>query len=264
MTAVPERLVPGTLNWTLYQYEHFQRYEFFAPRVRGLRVLDAACGMGYGSRILADAGAELVVGTDIAPEAVAYASQHFARPNTRFVTGDAERLSLPDHSFDLAISFETIEHVPHPNAFLHEVHRVLKPGGTFVCSTPNRDFCPSGDIQRVPNPYHLSEMSFDEFRAAFSTYFTIEETYHQSHSSAFDRHIELLREFDRMLKPLRFSKALALENVARRALGREQLTVARPLARELSRAVPGDFVIEPIAAASDAHLTFMFVGRAKG
>jgi ubiquinone/menaquinone biosynthesis C-methylase UbiE len=259
---VPERLVPGTLDWTMYQYEHRQRYEFFAPRCRGQVVLDAACGMGYGTRILAEAGAELVIGVDISPEAVAYAEQHFRHPSVQFTTGDVERLSLPDHMFNIVVSFETIEHVPHPDLLLKEIHRVLKPGGTFVCSTPNTDFQPySGD--KKPNPYHVSEMNFDELAAIFKEYFDVEETYYQSHSDAYDRHIQLLREIDRALKPIRFSKSLALENMVRRILGRDGLQIATPLASDLGRAVAGDYVIEPLQEPNSRHLTFILVGRAK-
>ena len=62
---VPERLVPGTLAWDLYEVEHRQRYEFFSPQCRGLKVLDAACGVGYGTQILREQGAVFVAGIDL-------------------------------------------------------------------------------------------------------------------------------------------------------------------------------------------------------
>ena len=82
---IPERLVPGTQEWEQFHCEHEQRYQFFADRYADLDVLDAACGIGYGSAIIARAGAKSVTGIDIAPEAVSYAQEHYARSNTEFV-----------------------------------------------------------------------------------------------------------------------------------------------------------------------------------
>src|SRR5688500_9772863 len=84
-TSIPERIVPGTLPWEIYEYEHKQRYSYFASRCRNLAVLDAACGVGYGSAMLAKAGAQSVVGADISKEAVDYARCHFAQPSVRFI-----------------------------------------------------------------------------------------------------------------------------------------------------------------------------------
>src|SRR5258708_30443469 len=68
---VPERLVPGTLAWDLYQVEHKQRYEWALDYCQGKRVLDVACGTAYGSTILAQSGAAHVVGVDMSAEAIA-------------------------------------------------------------------------------------------------------------------------------------------------------------------------------------------------
>jgi ubiquinone/menaquinone biosynthesis C-methylase UbiE len=251
-------LVPGTLDWEIFAYEHRQRYEFFADQAAGRVVLDAACGVGYGTSILAERGAHTVVGVDLSKDAIDYAERHFAAPNASFSTGDVLRMSLDDDSFDLAVSFETIEHVAEPVTFIREVHRVLKPGGLFVCSTPNRDWQGRSD-----NPFHLSELSFAEFLEVFGTCFEIQEQYYQSHSAAYLRHIELLKELGRIEKPVRFSKLLNLENRLRKRLGLEHWSVNTPLSPALGRAVPGDFVIEPLHAPSETHLTFILVGRAK-
>lgn len=256
-SAVPERIVPGTLDWDVFYYEHQQRYDFAGLRVKDLRVLDAACGVGYGSAILADAGAQSVTGVDVSEEAIAYARTHFGGPRTSYVTGDVKAMPFEANSFDLAVSFETLEHVPHPAVFLAEVARVLKPGGVFVCSTPNRDW-----EGRSDNPFHLSEMSLSEFEKAFKDRFTLEERYFQSHSPAYLRHMDMVRELGRLEKPLRFSWSLRLENWIRGRIRKEQWEMDRPPTPELARAVPGDFVIEPLVHVTKTQLTYIFVGRA--
>jgi SAM-dependent methyltransferase len=257
--VIPERLLPGTAEWEQYHCEHEQRYEFFAGRCAGKDVLDAACGVGYGSMILARAGARSVTGIDVAPEAVDYAREHYSRPGVEFRQASAENLGELGRAFDVAISFETIEHLPQPGKFLSEAHDVLRPGGLFVCSTPNRDFAGKGD--KHVNPYHLSEMSFDEFSAAFQEHFQLEERCHQSHSEAYRRHLELVGELGRFAKAVRFSKFLAFENWFRELLRKEQWQPSAPAAG-LTRAVPGDYVIEKLEHPLVSHLTYILVGRA--
>lgn len=256
---IPERLVPGTLPWDIYEYEHKQRYSFFAPRCRGLDVLDAACGVGYGTALIAKGGARSVVGADISNEAIDYASKHFAQPNTHFIQTDVERLSLPSKVFDAVISFETIEHLKRPSVFLEQVCSVLRPNGLFICSTPNRDFFGRGSVQ---NPHHLNEMSFDEFSGLFSEYFEIEERYHQSHSEAYRRHIQLITELGLLTKPIRFSLLLRLENMFRHFTHRQMWNLS-PLSAELSRAVSGDYLLEALEYPLATHLTFILVGRSR-
>jgi 2-polyprenyl-3-methyl-5-hydroxy-6-metoxy-1,4-benzoquinol methylase len=257
---IPERLVPGTQDWEQYHYEHEQRYQFFAGRYTGMDVLDAACGIGYGSAIIASAGAKSVTGIDVAPEAISYAQKHYARSNVGFIQTSAEKLRELDKTFDLVVSFETIEHLKDPAAFLREVRGVLRPGGRFICSTPNRDF--GGKPTNHVNPHHLSEMSLDEFVAAFQEHFRLDEKYHQSHSDSYRRHMELVSEFGRYAKAIRFSKFLAVENRLRKWFGKDQWLPPTPTA-ELSRAGPGDYVIEALEHSLDKHLTFILVGHAE-
>ncbi len=226
----------------------------------GLDVLDAACGVGYGSALIARAGAKSVLGIDIDPRTIAYAGEHFARPRVGFTEVAAEQLTQLGRTFDVVVSFETIEHLHEPARFLAEVRRVLRPGGLFICSTPNRDF--AGKEEKNANPYHLSEMSFAELIEAFSLHFDIEEQYHQSHSEGYRRHLQLVEEVNRLSQRVRHSKLLGLENWLRRLLGKQPWPLD-PLADDLSRVVPGDYVIEPLENAQPSHLVFILVGRKK-
>src|SRR5512146_3443739 len=91
-------------------YEHWHRYAFAREFARGKRVLDAACGEGYGSALLAGTAAR-VLGVDIADDAIAHARARYMRANLRFERGACTALDVPAASFDLAVSFETVEHV---------------------------------------------------------------------------------------------------------------------------------------------------------
>jgi SAM-dependent methyltransferase len=255
---IPERLMPGTTEWEVFEAEHRQRYEFFAARCRGLRVLDAACGVGYGSQLLAEQGAASVTGVDISPEAIECARAQFAHPRVELLSGDVRDLAGFGRQFDAAVSFETIEHLPDPEALLREVHKVLVPGGFFVCSTPNRDYHRKGHT----NPYHLCEWSYEKFHDAFEQRFEIDGRYHQSPSPVYLRHLELLSEVGGIQKQLRFSVAFRLEEALRNMLGKQPLNGHR-LPESLWRIVPGDYAIEPISQPSRLHAAYILAGRAR-
>lgn len=255
--TAPERLVPGTIEWELYEVEHRQRYEWAAKHCAGLRVLDVACGVGYGSEILRQAGAMKVVGVDLALEAI---SPNGHQRLALYANADACRLPFADGSFDVVVSFETIEHVAKPERLLQEIVRVLKPGGVGICSSPNRDFQPFAG-EKVDNPFHLSEMSFAEFDQLFTKYFSVTERLSQTHSQAYIRHLQLLRELDARLKPIRYSRLLRMEKKFRQWLGRDSLNGLEALPAQLSRAVRGDYAIEPLDTVSSRLLTFLFVGK---
>ena len=129
-------------------------------------VIDAACGDGYGSEMIAER-CKRVVGVDLDAETIREAQTRSAGvENLRFEHGDACRLSEPDQSFSVFVSLETIEHIPDVDAFCREVKRVLKPGGRLICSTPQNLF------GRIPiNPWHLREYSAQEFREILQRHF---------------------------------------------------------------------------------------------
>jgi SAM-dependent methyltransferase len=156
-----ERVIPGEVDIDLWN-EHIARYAFAAQFAARKRVLDAACGAGYGSAALAET-ARSVTGIDISADAIAWACTHYARANLQFTRASASALPLPDASIDLAVSFETIEHLPDWPAFLAEIRRVLAPAGRFVVSTPNLACYTESRGVTGPNPFHFHEFEFEEF-----------------------------------------------------------------------------------------------------
>ena len=130
-----ERMIPESAGAGTF-WEHIYRYAFACRHVEGKRVLDIACGEGYGSSALQKAGAANVIGVDISESTCAHAREKY-RLDAR--QGRAELIPLHDNCVEVVVSFETIEHVPDPGAFLDECVRVLKPGGIIIISTPNKD-----------------------------------------------------------------------------------------------------------------------------
>ena len=158
--------------------EHRGRYRFAAHLVRpGARVLDVACGAGFGLEMLRAAGA-YPLGVDLQPAALAEARR--AAPGAALIRGDGMRLPLPDQTVDLVVSFETIEHVSDAAALLAELRRVLRPGGCLVLSTPNRDLRGHTD-----NPFHVREFTGPELRDLLLSCFGEVELYGQRVSSAY-------------------------------------------------------------------------------
>lgn len=147
-------------------WEHIHRYRFACQFCQGKRVLDIACGEGYGSAALVASGAASVIGVDISPETVAHAK---AKYGINAIVGSAEAIPIETGSVDLVVSFETIEHVPKPAKFVEEARRVLAPGGTLIISTPNVEVYGSGNEK---NPFHCSEMSKEEFLALLNPKFS--------------------------------------------------------------------------------------------
>lgn len=143
--------------------DHINRYAFAKDQLMPLQpsaVLDLACGIGYGTALLAEALKCRVVGVDIDTGAIQYARQHYSPDGTEFIQADARLVELEPSTFDAIVSFETIEHVPFDLELLQKFHRVLKAGGTLVVSTPNQDVMPF-DAEKFQ--YHIKHYTVDEF-----------------------------------------------------------------------------------------------------
>ena len=160
-----ERMVPEEADRTTF-WEHIYRYQFAAPYVPRKRVLDIACGDGYGSAALLAAGAESVIGIDISEDICRRARRKY---DVDARQGSAENIPLPSNSIDVVVSFETIEHLQQPEKFLDECVRVLAPHGMLIVSTPNSDITQANGVD---NPYHIHEMNEREFRSALNRRFS--------------------------------------------------------------------------------------------
>lgn len=175
-----ERIVPGQVDPDLF-HEHMARYAFARRLARHKRVLDAACGTGYGSAALAEA-ATFVAALDISEEAVEAAARAYRLPNLTFLAARAEQMPFRDATFELIVAFEVIEHLEDWRALLEEARRLLAPGGQFIVSTPNRHYYAETRARSGPNPYHVHEFDYTEFRAALSEFFPSTAIYLQNHS----------------------------------------------------------------------------------
>ncbi|HEY4352399.1 MAG TPA: class I SAM-dependent methyltransferase [Paraburkholderia sp.] len=141
-------------------YEHWHRYQFASGLAAGKRVLDAACGEGYGSALLA-ATARSVVGVDIADSAVQHARQRYGDlPNLTFEQGDCTALAPPDVPYDLIVSFETLEHVAAQEALVAGFARALAADGVLVISSPDKRSY--SDATGFRNEFHVRELYRDE------------------------------------------------------------------------------------------------------
>lgn len=149
---------------------HMNRYLSAKKYIVGKRVLDVACGEGYGSKLLKAWGAKEVVGVDISSEAIAKANKNFAgEDGLTFLQHTCEQLPFEPDSFDVVVSFETIEHVDNPNQFLQEIARVLRFNGTAIISCPN-DYAYEEHVENFSNPYHKHRWRFFEFKELCERY----------------------------------------------------------------------------------------------
>ena len=219
--GVSERLVAEQGQGRLIEVEQVSRYLWAAQAANGRRVLDAGCGNGYGSRLLAAGGAREVIGVDRAPAELEMAAAEMPE-SVRLQVGDLRKLEFEDDKFELVVCFEVIECIEDPLTVLDELIRVLTPGGLLLVSSPNRAAYQPG------NPYLLNEFTSAELEGALAARFG---------------HVQLLRQHDYVVSAL-LSGAVAVQAEA----------VSDDLAlRELGADTPGD-AIYAVAMASDGEL----------
>lgn len=167
---------------------HCIRYVMASEYVRpGDTVLDTACGLGYGSHILYhNSQANKVLGVDLSQEGIDYAKSNYSSAGIDFNYGDAQNLSfIEDNSIDFIASFETIEHLPDPLAYLRELNRVLKPAGRIMICAPN-DW--TDETGNDPNPHHLHVYTWDRLREEFRGQFILEKAFSQVAGGAMKCH----------------------------------------------------------------------------
>ena len=152
------------------RYEHFHRYAFAFDLVEGKKVLDAACGEGYGSALLA-ATAASVTGVDLSQDAVEHARRRYQAPNLEFRQSDCLALPFDDSEFECIVSFETLEHLEDHEGLLTEFRRVLAPGGFLLISTPDKAVYT--DRLKNRNEFHVRELYRAEFESLLAAHFPV-------------------------------------------------------------------------------------------
>ncbi|SDL25403.1 class I SAM-dependent methyltransferase [Natronincola ferrireducens] len=163
MKYTGERVIPKLMNpRNGMLIEHIARYEFAKSFCKG-RVLDIACGSGYGSEILLKDNPRIkeLVGIDIDQESIAYAKEHYPFAKTSYHVDDALNKDLYTiyGAFDTIVSFETIEHFKGDEQFVENLYNLLKPDGTLIISTPFG----RGKDHPCSCPFHVYQYTEEEF-----------------------------------------------------------------------------------------------------
>ena len=179
-------------NRTLNERRHISRYTFATNFIRpGGRVLDCACGAGYGSNILSKNGNE-VTGIDFSSKAIEYANKYYSVSSSTYKVEDIADLTFPDNTFNAIVSLETLEHISNEvcKAYLSNISRWLKPSGILVSSSPMLRYKEGKPY--ITNPYHINELPKAELIKLFETYLPgfVLQLYYQDE----DRFVPLLDE----------------------------------------------------------------------
>jgi 2-polyprenyl-3-methyl-5-hydroxy-6-metoxy-1,4-benzoquinol methylase len=179
-----ERTLPDVPEENYWFRRHLVVYEWIRTRVGGLRVVDMACGEGYGSDVLSRSAAS-VVGVDANPEAHEHAKARYARPGLRF---ERDMVQTFDEPCDAVVFLQTIEHVEDPGELLEHFKTILDPAGIAYISTPNvLTLAPKG-AERSGNPWHVHEYRAEEFRELCAAHFADVEVHGLFHSRKLRAH----------------------------------------------------------------------------
>jgi ubiquinone/menaquinone biosynthesis C-methylase UbiE len=182
MDAVPENL---------FFQEHLARYKFACTKVTSGFLLDIASGTGYGTQFLKKCLNARLLGVDINLDALQNCKITYQEPGLSFLQASGICLPFKAESFHNIISFETIEHIQDDHGFLNETHRVLKPGGYLVLSTPNRKY---SEKENRYNPYHIREYDEYELIDLLRNYFHSVDLYYQGFSQSYGERISVYRD----------------------------------------------------------------------
>lgn len=202
LSLTGERTLPDVPEENYWYRRHLVVYEWIAAQVAGAKVIDMACGEGYGSAVLAGTAAE-VVGVDANPEAFEHARLRYTRANLRFERALVEEFAEPA---DAVVFLQTIEHLQDPGATLDHFRSLLGGDGRAFLSTPNvLTLAPKG-AARSDNPWHVHEYLPEEFRALCEGHFSSVGMYGLFHARKLRWHELALRlGWDRVHKGLRLS-----------------------------------------------------------
>lgn len=148
---------------------HSCAYQFAGDFVAGKEVLDIGCGEGYGSAFLAGS-AKRVMGIDYNPDVIDYARNKYRKDNLEFMVLDVANLGSLGRKFDIICSFQNIEHIRDTDNLLKNVANLLNEGGSFICSTCNRNDASPGSVAPF-NKFHVKEYLIDEFKGMLQRHF---------------------------------------------------------------------------------------------
>jgi 2-polyprenyl-3-methyl-5-hydroxy-6-metoxy-1,4-benzoquinol methylase len=179
-----ERTLPDVPEENYWYRRHLAVYEWIAARVGGLRVVDMACGEGYGSDLLATSAAS-VVGVDANPEAHEHARLRYGRDSLRFERDLVESFAEPS---DVVVFLQTIEHVQDAGAILDHFRSMLGDAGVAYVSTPNLLTLAPPGAEKSDNPWHLREYRVEEFRALCEAHFPRVELFGLFHARKLRAH----------------------------------------------------------------------------
>jgi SAM-dependent methyltransferase len=235
-----ERTLPDIPAENYWYRRHLAVYEWIGAHVAGARVLDLACGEGYGSEVLSRSAAD-VVGVDANPEAFEHARRRYVRQNLRFERGLVETFGDPV-SFDAVVFLQTIEHVQDPEAVLSRLRTLLSSAGVAYVSTPNLLTLAPPGAAKSDNPWHIKEYRAHEFEGLCSSVFGRVELLGLFHARKLRVHELAIEHLGwdaihrrlKITKPFydRFTPAIASTDFALRADGldaaRDFLAVCRP------------------------------------
>jgi len=179
-----------TFEFFSSQYRRFfyWRYAWANRFCRGKKVLEIPCGMGWGTTLLTRARS--VVGVDISAEAVAEARTRYAKHNREFIVGSLQELDFKKETFEIVVCLEGIEHVGRDvgKCFIVEAHRVLKPGGLLLLSSPRH-----ATREHSGNPYHIYEYKLRELIEIIEPYFIIRSIQMKEVDVLFVHYIEAVK-----------------------------------------------------------------------
>ena len=195
-----ERTLPDVPEENYWYRRHLAVYEWIAERCAGLKVVDLACGEGYGSDLLARHAAQ-VIGVDANPEAFEHARARYRRPNLSFERGLVEEFDRP---VDVVVFLQTIEHVHDPDRLLERISRNAQ--AAYV-STPNRLTLAPPGAKKSGNPWHLREYDPREYRRLLEPHFRTVELLGLFHARKLRAHELAIRlGWDRIHRALRITK----------------------------------------------------------
>ena len=227
MPLTGERTLPDVPEENYWYRRHLVVYEWIAARVAGLRVVDMACGEGYGVDVLSRSAAS-VTGVDANPQAHEHARLRYRAANVKFERALVESYAEPA---DAVVFLQTIEHVHDPVAVLRHFARLLAPGGCVYISTPNLLTLAPPGAEKSDNPWHVKEYRAAEFQELCESHFERVELLGLFHARRLRAHeIAIKLGWDGVHKRLgltkpfydRFTPAISASDFALRGAGLER------------------------------------------